>query len=277
MSLRDQHIGFLGGGHMGRALAAALVRAEVPREQIHVAEVSDTLRHDLERSLGIRTVENASALPTQLDVLILAVKPQDLTDALAPLKARLAQRAPLVISIAAGVTLDALHHACGTTPKIIRAMPNRPASLGAGATALFAPPEITSAERELASSVFATAGIVVWVDDETLMDVVTAISGSGPAYFLLLAEAMVDAATSRGLPLATAVQLARATLQGAGVMCTEPVELAALRASVTSKEGTTAAALDQFRAGEFQGLVAKAVDAAIIRGQELAKKTRGGS
>lgn len=277
MSFRNQRIGFLGGGHMGRAIAAALLKAGVSARQIYVAEVSASARTVLEQTLGVNTVEAAAQLPTNLDVLFLAVKPQDLADALAPLHALLSNQKPLIISIAAGVTLASLQAWCGAEARLVRSMPNRPASLGVGATALCALDPLSAADRDLATDLMATAGVVVWVDRETLMDVVTAVSGSGPAYFFLLAEAMVDAATRRGLPLDTATQLARATLQGSGAMCTEPFDLAALRASVTSKGGTTAAALEQFSADEFHALVGRAIDAAIERGRALANKTSGGS
>jgi pyrroline-5-carboxylate reductase len=277
MSFRNQRIGFLGGGHMGRAIAAALLGADIPAHQVYIAEVSAAARSVLEQTLAVHTVETATQLPMDLDVLFLAVKPQDLADALAPLHCLLTTRKPLIISIAAGVTLASLQAWCGTEARLVRSMPNRPASLGVGATALCALDSLSAADRTLATELMSTAGVVAWVDSETLMDVVTAVSGSGPAYFFLLAEAMVDAATRHGLPLDTATQLARATLQGSGAMCTEPADLATLRASVTSKGGTTAAALEQFRAGEFHALVGKAMDAAIARGQELANKTSGGS
>jgi pyrroline-5-carboxylate reductase len=277
MGLQDPYVGFLGGGHMGQALAAALLQAGLPANQLVVAEVSATQRSALQAALGIHTVDSAAQLPSPLDVLILAVKPQDLAAALVPLKASLITHAPLIISIAAGVTIEALRESCGASARLIRAMPNRPASLGAGATALFAEPDVTPQDRALATALLSTAGVVVWVDSEPLMDVVTAVSGSGPAYFFLLAEAMVDAATRHGLPLATATQLARATLRGAGAMCAESTELSALRDSVTSKGGTTAAALEQFRAGDFHALVDQAIEAAIARGRALANNPRGGS
>lgn len=277
MSLLDMHIGFIGGGHMGRALAGALLKAGLPATHLHIAEASAEARDQLQKTLQVNVVSDAAELPDHLRVLILAVKPQDLAEVLRPLSAMLAAESLLIVSIAAGVTLDSLRKMCGTRATLVRAMPNRPASLGVGATALYAPAETSAQDRKLATAVLETAGVVVWVDAEPLMDVVTAVSGSGPAYFFLLAEAMVDAAISHGLPSETATQLARATLQGSGAMCAEPGELASLRASVTSKGGTTAAALEQFRAADFHAVVAKAIEAAIVRGQTLADKTRGGS
>lgn len=277
-SLGSLRIGFLGGGHMGRALADALLKSGLPASQLCIAESVPEVRNTLQQSLGVEVVSSAAELPPDLRVLILAVKPQDLAAAVAPIASVLAGKSTLVVSIAAGVTVDTLRALCGARAALVRAMPNRPASIGVGATALFAAEETSPADRALATQLLAAAGTVVWVDTEALMDVVTALSGSGPAYFFLLAEAMVDAAVAQGLPSDTARRLAMATLAGSGAMCAEGgVDLATLRASVTSKGGTTAAALEQFRQADFAGLVSQAMQAAIIRGQELSGKVSGGS
>ena len=277
LDLQQLRVGFLGGGHMGRALAAALLKSGMPATQITVAEAAAQTRESLRQSLGVQVVSLATDLPGDLRVLILAVKPQDLAAAVAPIAARLAQPSVLVVSIAAGVTSATLRVLCGTQVSVVRAMPNRPASIGVGATALYAPADTPPADRLLATQLLATAGCVEWVNNEALMDVVTALSGSGPAYFFLLAEAMVDAAVAQGLPSDTARRLALATLAGSGAMCAEDADLAALRASVTSKGGTTAAALAQFQQGNFAGLVSQAMQAAITRGQELSGHSSGGS
>jgi pyrroline-5-carboxylate reductase len=277
-SLGGLRVGFLGGGHMGRALADALLKAGLPASQLWIAESAPEVRRALQQSLGVEVVNSGAQLPPDLEVLILAVKPQDLAAALAPIVPMLAAKPMLVVSIAAGVTLDTLRALCGAQAALVRAMPNRPASIGVGATALFASEETSPADRALATQLLAAAGAVVWVEAEALMDVVTALSGSGPAYFFLLAEAMVDAAVAQGLPSDTARHLALATLAGSGAMCAEDgVDLATLRASVTSKGGTTAAALEQFQRGDFAGLVSQAMQAAIIRGRELSGKASGGS
>lgn len=277
LDLRQLRVGFLGGGHMGRALADALLKSGMPASQITVAEAAAQTRESLRQSLAVQVVSSATDLPGDLRVLILAVKPQDLAAAVAPIAARLAQPSVLVVSIAAGVTSATLRALCGTQVSVVRAMPNRPASIGVGATALYAPADTPPADRLLATQLLATAGCVEWVDNEALMDVVTALSGSGPAYFFLLAEAMVDAAVAQGLPSDTARRLALATLAGSGAMCAEDADLASLRASVTSKGGTTAAALAQFQQGNFAGLVSQAMQAAITRGQELSGHSSGGS
>lgn len=270
-------IGFLGGGHMGRALIAALLRAGADRARIFVAEAQAATARALVADFGITVVAQAENLPRELDTLVLAVKPQDLSAAVQPLGAMMQRQQPLVISVAAGLTVAQLQQSCGATVPIVRAMPNRPAVYGVGATGLFAPPSLDANLRARATAILQTAGIVVWVEDETLMDVVTALSGSGPAYFFRLAEALAAAGEAYGLPAETAGRLARATLQGAGAMAGPEADLATLRESVTSKGGTTAAALAAFTAKDFESVVATAVEAAVNRGRELASQAaRGG-
>ena len=274
MELQHLQIGFLGGGHMGRALADALIKAGVPSSQIIIAEPQAQTRMQLQESLGIAAVSRGEELPDDLDVLLLAVKPQDLPTALAPLSRKL-NESTLIISIAAGVTSEQLCVLCGGNARVIRAMPNRPASLGVGATALFAGAGARIEDRRVAEALLNTAGTVEWISNESLMDVVTALSGSGPAYFFLLAEAMMDAASAQGLPPEVARRLAAATLEGAGAMCSQTDDLATLRQSVTSKGGTTAAALAQFEQANLKKLVAEAMQAAILRGQALSQQTSG--
>jgi pyrroline-5-carboxylate reductase len=263
-------IGFIGGGNMGRALIAALRRTGTNPATIFVAEPEETLRIELERDFQINVAAQASSFIAEVDIVVLAVKPQDLPQVLAPLRATIAATRPLVISIAAGLSTAQLRKLCGDSVPIVRAMPNRPALVGAGATGLYACADVDAADRHCAESVLATAGMVVWVTDEALMDVVTAVSGSGPAYFFRLAEALAAAGVAHGLDIDSARRLAAATLHGAGQMAVEPVDLAALRLAVTSKGGTTAAALATFDALRFDASVAAAVQAAIERGQELA-------
>jgi pyrroline-5-carboxylate reductase len=270
-------IGFLGGGHMGRALIAALLRAGADRARIFVAEAQPATARALVADFGITVVAEAENLPRELDTLVLAVKPQDLSAAVQPLGAMMQRQQPLVISVAAGLTVAQLQQSCGAAVPIVRAMPNRPAVYGVGATGLFAPPSLDANLRSRAAAILQTAGIVVWVEDETLMDVVTALSGSGPAYFFRLAEALAAAGEAYGLPAETAGRLARATLQGAGAMAGPEADLATLRESVTSKGGTTAAALAAFTAKDLESVVATAVEAAVNRGRELASQAaRGG-
>jgi pyrroline-5-carboxylate reductase len=262
-------LGVLGGGHMGRALVESLLKQGVDRSRIKIAETSPSTAATLDRELGVQVVSDSPSLFPNIDTLILAVKPQDMASALQLLRPQLEQYRPLVISIAAGLSVAQLQQWCGVAVPVIRAMPNRPALLGAGATGLFAPTDVSPDMKARAAGILAAAGEVVWVDDESLMDVVTAISGSGPAYFFKLAEALATAGCQQGLPESTALQLARATLYGAGMMATREADLSALRASVTSKGGTTQAALDSFERQGLDAVVAAAVYAAVRRGREL--------
>jgi pyrroline-5-carboxylate reductase len=273
----ELRIGFLGGGQMGCALANALIKAGLAPQQLAVAESDPQTRAHVMQQLGIEAVASAEDLPNELTVLLLAVKPQDLSAALTPLRDRLADDTTLIISIAAGITCQQLSKLCAGATRIVRAMPNRPASLGVGATALYADKTMTAEDRQIAETLLAAAGQVEWIDHESLMDVVTALSGSGPAYFFLLAEAMMEEAIAQGLPADVARRLAAATLQGAGAMCAQTDDLAVLRESVTSKGGTTAAALAQFNAGKLGEIVTKAMQAAVHRGQALSQQTSGGA
>jgi pyrroline-5-carboxylate reductase len=183
---------------------------------------------------------------------------------------------PLVLSIAAGIRVADIVGWCGRRASVVRAMPNRPALHGAGATAIFAPADINESQRELAAAVLGAVGTTVWVRDEDALDVVTALSGSGPAYFFLLAELMTEAAVNLGLERASAQELAIQTLFGSGRMARDSDgDLARLRAEVTSKGGTTEAALRSLDAANLRGIVAAALAAATERSREMAKAFGG--
>lgn len=270
-------VGFLGGGHMGRALVAALRRHGHPAVQIIVGERDDRIRSALAQELGVRTTDDNMAVAAAADILVLAVKPQDMAGALQPLQRTLVHRRPLIVSIAAGLPVGRLRGLCGGVDAqgaalpVVRAMPNRPALLGLGATGLHAPPDVSAEVRLRAEAVMGAAGMVAWIDDESLMDAVTAVSGSGPAYFFRLAETLADAGRAQGLPADVATRLAAATLAGAGAMAAADTDLAGLRAAVTSRGGTTEAALATFDAGGLARLVTEAVESATRRGRELAQ------
>jgi len=271
-----QGLGVLGGGHMGRAIVEALLKRGVDPSRIKIAETVASTAEALANELGITVVTDSRSLFPGVDTLILAVKPQDMARALQVLRPQLDLHRPLVISIAAGLSVAQLQQWCGAGVPIVRAMPNRPALVGAGAAGLYASPDVARSFRDRAADIIGATGLVVWVDDETLMDVVTAVSGSGPAYFFRLAEVLAAAGRRHGLSEATALQLARATLHGAGLMATSGTDLSALRASVTSKGGTTEAALDSFESQRLDELVEAAVSAAVRRGRELAAKADKG-
>ncbi|HZH43672.1 MAG TPA: pyrroline-5-carboxylate reductase [Lysobacter sp.] len=263
-------VAFIGGGNMARSLIGGLVERGTPADRVHVAEPVAALREALACDFGVRVHERAEQAASQADVWLLAVKPQvmrTVCTTLAPLAQ--AQR-PLVISIAAGITSDQLDRWLGGGQAVVRTMPNTPALLGAGITGLFARDGVDAAQRTQAQALLEAAGPTVWIDNEALMDAVTAVSGSGPAYVFLLAEAMIAAGVAQGLPAETAAALAKQTVLGAALMLTgqdEPPET--LRARVTSPGGTTQAAIEAFEAGGFRELVSRAIDAATRRGREL--------
>jgi len=209
--------------------------------------------------------------PRPASILVLAIKPQGLEVA-APTLAAMIGADSLVISILAGKTLENLRTRLPNAHALVRAMPNLPASIGRGATGAVASPDTTEAQRAQAHALLACSGIVEWLDDEAQIDALTALSGSGPAYVFLLAEAMTEAGIQAGLPADMAARLARATVSGAGALLeASPVEAAHLRRGVTSPGGTTAAALDVLmRGGGLPDLMRDAVAAAARRAGELA-------
>lgn len=261
---------FIGGGNMARSLIAGLIRQGTAPAHIHVAEPVTALREQLTADFGVKTYASATEAAAQGAVWVLAVKPQVLRDVCASLTALARSQQPLVLSIAAGITSTQLERWLGGNPAVVRAMPNTPALLGAGVTGLFATAGVSEAQRRQADAVLASAGRTVWIDDEARMDAVTAVSGSGPAYVFLLAEAMEAAAIAQGLPADAARTLVVQTLLGASRMLDEsdeaPVEL---RRRVTSPNGTTQAAIESFQADGFEAIVARAIDAATRRGHAL--------
>jgi pyrroline-5-carboxylate reductase len=263
-------VAFIGGGNMARALIGGMVRGGAAARDIHVSEPYAPNREGLAAEFGVTVTEDNAAAASNAAVWVLATKPQVLRsvcEALAPLAQ--AQR-PMVVSIAAGISSAQLDRWLGGGIAVVRTMPNTPALLGAGVTGLYATSATSAAQKALADALLKPAGETVWIADETLMDAVTAASGSGPAYVFLLAEAMQAAAEAEGLPADAARTLVVETIAGAARMLRESGESATtLRQRVTSPNGTTQAALDAFAAGGFAPLVVAAVHAARIRGAEL--------
>ena len=269
--MNNTQLAILGGGNMGRALIGGLLRRGTRPEQISVGESVAAARSALARDLGVTaTADNSAAIETA-GLVVLAVKPQDAASVLAALGPLLRQNHPIVLSIAAGIRTAALEAWCGPGVPVVRAMPNRPALVGAGVTGLFAPAHLAAAPRSAAEHVMQAVGEVVWVSSEDDLDVVTALSGSGPAYFFLLAELMTQAAVELGLQPQAARRFAVATLHGAGLLAhASDGDLSRLRTEVTSKGGTTEAALHSLDAADLRGIVARAIAAATRRSRELA-------
>ena len=272
-------IAIIGGGNMGRALAGGLIRRGTPAGTIRVGEPDAGARDALQRDYGCFVAADNAACTRGADAVVLAVKPQLAAQVLAALAPRLRAERPLVVSIMAGIRIRSLESWCGAEVAVVRAMPNRPALVGAGATGLFASEGAGAAARSLAEEIMRSVGAVAWLRREEDLDVVTALSGSGPAYCFLLVELMMRAAIDLGLEPDAARLLAVETLHGAGVLAhASGGDLARLRAEVTSKGGTTEAALRVF-GGEpgLESLVVRALDAATQRSRELAREFGAGA
>ena len=262
---------FIGGGNMARSLIGGLLKKGVAASTISVAEPVAEARHALNSEFGVACYAENWPAVAQADIVVLAVKPQIMPMISAELGDSLLCNRPLLISIAAGVRLDQLERWFGANLPIVRCMPNTPALIGAGACGLCANDLVSPQQRALTQHIFDVAGITRWIDDEKLMDTVTALSGSGPAYFFALVEALEAAAVAQGLPLEIARALAAQTCLGAGRMLVERGEdPALLRQRVTSPNGTTQAALESFAADGLARIVSCAVTAATRRGEELA-------
>jgi pyrroline-5-carboxylate reductase len=273
--MSNSRVCILGAGNMGRALIGGLLRSGTRPEQLSALEPLPAARVALARELGVTATADGREAIAGAAVVVVAVKPQDVRAVLTPLAATLAADQPLVISVAAGVPLAALTSWCPGVA-LMRAMPNRPALIGAGATGAYAPHAVSVEHRHLAQHVLGATGVVVWVHSEAALDVVTALSGSGPAYFFLLAELMAEAGVELGLEAENARRLAAATLYGSGLMAQAgDADLEALRHAVTSPGGTTAAALGAFDATNLRGSVRAALGAAVRRSHELASSSAG--
>jgi pyrroline-5-carboxylate reductase len=257
----------IGAGMMGEALARGLLaHGWTPDDLIFCDVVESQLERIAEATGAVTTSDQADACAQARGVL-LAVKPQDAGGALDQIAATVGSGG--LVSIVAGLRTDAIEARLGHGSSIVRAMPNTPARVGKGVTALAVGSHTTKATRNLAETLFSAVGPVVWID-ESKLDAVTALSGSGPAYVFLLAEMLVEAAVQLGLPQQTAETLAFATIEGAGTMLVQTGEHpSTLREQVTSKGGTTAAALDVLEGAEVRAIFTKALQAAHDRSKEL--------
>ncbi|HET7359001.1 MAG TPA: pyrroline-5-carboxylate reductase [Rhodanobacteraceae bacterium] len=272
-------ITFIGGGNMARSLIGGLLKT-TDAAAIAVAEPDAAAREALGRDFGVAGFADNREAAAGADVVVLAVKPQVMATVCHGLAETVQRSRPLLVSIAAGIRTDQLERWLGGKLAIVRCMPNTPALIGAGAIGLYANARVSAPQRAQAQHVLDGAGITAWIDEESQMDTVTAISGSAPAYFFLLVEALEAAAAAQGLPRETARRLAAQTCLGAGRMLMESGEAPELlRKRVTSPHGTTQAALDSFADDDLRRIVARAVAASTRRGTELAAEnddaTRG--
>jgi pyrroline-5-carboxylate reductase len=270
----NRSVCILGAGNMGRALVGGLLRSGTRPEQLTVGEKNVAARETLARDFAVSASADNQAAAAGAAVVVLAVKPQDAVATLAGLAALFAKQRPLVVSVVAGVRSAALQSACGGGVGVVRAMPNRPALVGAGITGLYAAGDVSPAQRANAERVLGSVGETVWVPSEDALDVVTALSGSGPGYFFLLAQLMAEAGERLGLEAPTAQRLARATLYGSGLLAqAADCDLKRLRAEVTSAGGTTEAAVQVLEGADLRATVSQALAAAAQRSRELAAAT----
>lgn len=264
-------IAFIGAGNMASSIIGGLVRSGHPAERITAA---DPYPPSLEALSGIAPVKicasNAEAV-ANADVVILAVKPQVMAQASDSIAQATQSTGAVTISIAAGVTIASMQSRLGDEAAIVRCMPNTPALLGCGASALYANPKTSEQQRFFAQSILSAVGIVSWVPSEQALDAITALSGSGPAYFFLFMEAMVEAGVDLGLDRNTASAMTAQTALGAARMAVENgLELTELRRRVTSPGGTTQRAIESFQRQGLDSVVAKAMQAAADRAAEMA-------
>ncbi len=265
-----KQIAFIGGGNMARSLVGGLLAKGHARSHIRIAEPMAEAREALIRDFAVAVESENLRAAAQADVIVLAVKPQVMADVCREL-ATANNPSALYISIAAGIGLPHFAGWLGTGAAVVRAMPNTPALIGSGACGLYANPAVSNAQRALAEQIMGAAGDTAWIDQESLMDAVTAVSGSGPAYFFLLMEAMIDAGIAQGLNAETARQLVLQTALGAARMAREGSETPdILRQRVTSPNGTTQAALEVFEQAGMRRIVGDAIASATERGRELA-------
>ncbi|QYT01897.1 Pyrroline-5-carboxylate reductase [Trichoderma simmonsii] len=277
-SLKSSKLAFIGGGNMASAIIGGLANQGIDKQNIIVSEPWDVNREKIAAS-GVRTTTNNVEAGQDADLIIIAVKPQVTKTVCQELGASWAHRAtlPIVVSIAAGITLDSLREwtktSEGKTAPIVRVMPNTPALVGEGASGLYASEDVKENEKQLVDALLGSVSKATeWVDKEELLDVVTGLSGSGPAYFFAMVEHLIASATALGLPKEQATRLAKQTCLGAGQMLvTSSEEPAQLRKNVTSPNGTTYAALQTFESLKFDEIVDKAVKAATSRAAELGK------
>ncbi len=269
--MTSKRIGFIGGGNMARSLIGGLLGAGYDATQIAVSEPDPQRREALMNGFAIESFSDNLSIAEKADVLVLAVKPQVMQNALNSMQSIIAERKPLLISIAAGVRLDSIEQWSTPGIPIVRVMPNTPALVASGASGLFANASVSDEQRNIAESIMRAVGVTVWLNDEAQLDTVTAVSGSGPAYFFYLMEAIQQAAIENGLDEKTANLLTVETALGAAKLALESNESPAeLRQAVTSPGGTTQAALDVMDSASVQKIINKAVNAAQQRSRELA-------
>ncbi len=274
--MRQQTIGFVGGGNMATALISGLIDDGYAPQNIWVSDLDKQKLNVLAKQFGLNITSDNQHVVEHAQVLVLSVKPQTMRQVAEEISQPVLRLKPVIVSIAAGIRVVDLAKWLGGGVAIVRCMPNTPALVRTAATALYANDQVSAEQRDVAESVMRAVGLVAWVDKESALDIVTALSGSGPAYFFLLMESMERAALELGLDTETARLLIEQTAFGATKLALEvegaPAEL---RKRVTSPGGTTQYAIDVFEKGDFSDLVGSALCAAYERSIELSNELGG--
>lgn len=266
-------ITIIGAGNMGASLLGGLIQNGFSADQLAITDTDQHKLLELQQRYHVHTNTDNNTAIKNAACVILAIKPQVLASVLHPLASQITTAKPLLISIAAGITIATIEHCLNNKAAIVRAMPNTPALIGMGASALCANAMITHSQKELATKIFQAVGKVVWLDEERKLDIVTALSGSGPAYFFLIMEIMEKTAVDLGLDAETAHELTIQTALGAAKMAEQShKDLATLGKNVTSPGGTTERALCVLEAKEIRAIFTEALTAAAERSKELAQQ-----
>jgi pyrroline-5-carboxylate reductase len=264
-------VGFIGAGNMARSLAGGLLKNGWGQTQVILSDPEPSQRDAIESVLGVKTLADNLAVAERADILVLAVKPQILSGVAKTLAPTVQRKKPLIISIAAGVRIEDIDRWLGGGLAIVRAMPNTAALIGSGASGMFANQRVNETMRDRTESILRAVGVTVWLADEYLMDAVTALSGSGPAYFFLVMEVLEQAAIESGLEPKQARLLTLETAFGAAKMALEGhEEPSQLRRRVTSPGGTTEQAVKMLEQGGIRQLFKDAIQAAVQRAREIA-------
>mgnify|MGYP003675883578 FL=1 len=270
------NITFIGAGNMASAIIGGLIDSGVAPSTITATAPSDSELAPVKARLGINTNTDNNAAVAEADVVVLAVKPQIMRTICEALRDSVQRQQPLVISIAAGLDADTIDQWLGGNNAMVRCMPNTPSLVGYGASGLYANAKVSDEQRDVATQLMEAVGIVEWVEEEALLDAVTAVSGSAPAYFFLMFEAMEEAAVKLGLPAATARRLAIQTALGAATMAQQSdKDPATLKQNVMSPGGTTERAIQHMEEAQLRTTIADAMQACADRAQAMAKELSG--
>lgn len=270
-------LGFIGAGNMAAAIIGGLLAEGYPPGRIWATARSAEKLQQMQAKWGIHTTDNNLEAVAEVDVVILAVKPQMLAAVCQQIKPEVSRRQPLVVSVAAGIMTDSLARWLGEEVALVRCMPNTPSLVQTGASGLYANANVSGEQKAQAEQILQAVGIALWVEREQLLDAVTAVSGSGPAYYFLVMEAMIAAGEKLGLDAETSTRLTLQTALGAARMAlASDVDPGELRRRVTSPKGTTESAVKAFEAGGLKSLFEEALKACAERSKALAKELGDG-